>query len=47
MLAVALGKVFRTAMTGRCDARPELAARPLPLEIGSLGLSGTPCPGPP
>ena len=33
MLAVALGKVFRTAMTGRCDARPELAARPLPLEI--------------
>ena len=26
MLAVALGKVFRTAMAGRCDARPELAA---------------------
>ena len=25
MLAVALGKVFRTAMAGRCDARPELA----------------------
>ena len=33
MLAVALGRVFRTAMTGRCDARPELAGRPLPLEI--------------
>ena len=24
MLAVALGKVFRTAMAGRCDARPDL-----------------------
>ena len=33
MLAVALGKVFRTAMTGRCDARPELAAQALPLEV--------------
>ena len=39
MLAVALGKVFRTAMTGRCDARPELAARPLPLEITIPALS--------
>jgi SAM-dependent methyltransferase len=39
MLAVALGKVFRTAMTGRCDARPELAARPLPLEISIPALS--------
>ncbi len=39
MLAVALGKVFRTAMTGRCDARPDLAARPLPLEIGIPALS--------
>ena len=28
MLAVALGRVFRTAITGRCDARPELAATP-------------------
>ena len=27
LLAVALGKVFRTAMTGRCDARPELAGQ--------------------
>ncbi|GAA0243029.1 3' terminal RNA ribose 2'-O-methyltransferase Hen1 [Cryptosporangium japonicum] len=33
MLAVALGKVFRTALNGRCDARPDLAERPLPLEI--------------
>jgi 3' terminal RNA ribose 2'-O-methyltransferase Hen1 len=33
MLAVALGQVFRTAMTGRCDERPELAASPIPLEI--------------
>ncbi len=33
MLSVALGKVFRTAMTGRCDARPDLAGRPVPLEI--------------
>ena len=39
MLAVALGKVFRTAMTGRCDARPELAARALPLEISIPALS--------
>ena len=33
MLAVALGRVFRTAMSGRCEARPDLAGRPLPLEI--------------
>jgi len=33
MLAVALSRVFRTAMTGRCDARPELAATALPLEV--------------
>src|SRR5579859_290884 len=26
MLAVALARVFKTAMAGRCDARPELAA---------------------
>jgi 3' terminal RNA ribose 2'-O-methyltransferase Hen1 len=44
MLAVALGRVFRTALTGRCDARPELAARPLPLE---LGLPALPCRGGP
>lgn len=33
MLAVALGKVFRTAMAGRCDARPDLVDQALPLEI--------------
>lgn len=33
MLAMALAKVFRSAMSGRCDARPELAERALPLEI--------------
>lgn len=33
MLAVALGKVFRTAMTGRCDARPDLVDQVLPLEV--------------
>ncbi|WP_083875828.1 3' terminal RNA ribose 2'-O-methyltransferase Hen1 [Kineosphaera limosa] len=33
LLAVALGKVFGTALKGRCDARPELAASPLPLQI--------------
>ncbi|MFD1714512.1 3' terminal RNA ribose 2'-O-methyltransferase Hen1 [Amnibacterium flavum] len=33
MLAVALGQLFRTAMTGRSDARPELAASAIPLEI--------------
>jgi len=33
LLAVALKEAFRTALTGRCDARPELAAGPLPLEL--------------
>ncbi len=33
LLSTALTKVFRTAMTGRCDARPDLAAAPLELEI--------------
>ncbi|MGQ7297538.1 3' terminal RNA ribose 2'-O-methyltransferase Hen1 [Quadrisphaera sp. KR29] len=33
LLAVALGKVFRTALAGRCDARPELPGQPLPLEV--------------
>jgi 3' terminal RNA ribose 2'-O-methyltransferase Hen1 len=33
MLSVALGRVFRTALTGRCDARPELVGTPLPLEV--------------
>ena len=42
MLAVALGRVFGTAMTGRCDSRPELAANPLPLQIH---LPALPCTG--
>jgi 3' terminal RNA ribose 2'-O-methyltransferase Hen1 len=42
MLAVALGRVFGTAMAGRCDARPELPARPLPLE---LRIPALPCAG--
>ena len=33
MVAVALGKVFRTAMAGRCDARPQLVEQALPLTI--------------
>jgi 3' terminal RNA ribose 2'-O-methyltransferase Hen1 len=33
MMSVALGKVFRTAMAGRCEARPELVGEQLPLEI--------------
>jgi 3' terminal RNA ribose 2'-O-methyltransferase Hen1 len=33
MLAVALKEAFRTALTGRCDARPDLAARAIPLTI--------------
>ena len=33
MLSVALGKAFRTALGGRCDARPELVDAELDLEI--------------
>jgi len=33
MLAVAIKEAFRTALTGRCDARPDLAAARIPLEI--------------
>ncbi len=33
MLAVAIGTVFRTAMTGRSDSFPELAASALPFRI--------------
>ncbi len=39
MLAVALKDVFRTAMAGRCEARPQAAAAPLPLEIMLPALS--------
>jgi 3' terminal RNA ribose 2'-O-methyltransferase Hen1 len=49
MLAVALKEAFRTALTGRCDARPELAAQGIPLAIrvpalrcrGGAGLART------
>ncbi|MER5319152.1 3' terminal RNA ribose 2'-O-methyltransferase Hen1 [Streptosporangium roseum] len=44
LLAVALADVFRTARTGRCDSRPELAAGPIPLEIT---LPVLPCRGGP
>jgi len=33
MLAVALKEAFRTALTGRCDARPELAKSRIPLSL--------------
>jgi 3' terminal RNA ribose 2'-O-methyltransferase Hen1 len=33
MLAVAMRTVFRSAMTGRCDSRPELAEQAIPLRI--------------
>jgi 3' terminal RNA ribose 2'-O-methyltransferase Hen1 len=33
MLAVALGRVFTTALKGRCESRPDLAATALPLSI--------------
>lgn len=33
MLSVALGRVFRTALAGRCDAKPGLVAAALPLEV--------------
>jgi 2-polyprenyl-3-methyl-5-hydroxy-6-metoxy-1,4-benzoquinol methylase len=33
LLASALGHVFRSALRGRCDQRPDLAATPLPLRI--------------
>ena len=33
MLAVAIKEAFRTALTGRCDARPDLAAARIPLTM--------------
>jgi 3' terminal RNA ribose 2'-O-methyltransferase Hen1 len=42
MLALALKSVFRTALTGRCDARPELAATAIPLAVHVPAL---PCRG--
>ena len=43
MLAVALKEAFRTALTGRCDARPDLAAQPIPLSVNVPSLR---CKGP-
>lgn len=42
LLAVALQNVFGTAASGVCKLRPELAATPLPLEIGIPALPGDP-----
>ncbi|HJP79817.1 MAG TPA: 3' terminal RNA ribose 2'-O-methyltransferase Hen1 [Pseudonocardiaceae bacterium] len=42
MLSVAIGRVFKTAMHGRSEARPELAATALPLE---LHVPALPCRG--
>jgi 3' terminal RNA ribose 2'-O-methyltransferase Hen1 len=42
MLSVAIKDVFRTALTGRCNARPELAAARIPLE---LHVPAVPCRG--
>ncbi|WP_030166744.1 3' terminal RNA ribose 2'-O-methyltransferase Hen1 [Spirillospora albida] len=44
LLASAMANVFRTAMRGRCDARPGLAEAPLPLEVV---LPALPCRGGP
>jgi 3' terminal RNA ribose 2'-O-methyltransferase Hen1 len=44
MVAVAMSRVFKTAMSGRCDARPELAATAIPLDIH---LPALPCTGGP
>jgi 3' terminal RNA ribose 2'-O-methyltransferase Hen1 len=41
-MSVALGKLFGTAMTGRSDARPELAAAALPFEVE---IAAVPCRG--
>ena len=43
LLAVALGDVFRTALAGRCDARPELAGTAAP--AGDRGCPALPCRG--
>lgn len=40
LLSVALGKVFRTALSGRCDARPELAEAALSLTIELPAVPG-------
>ena len=44
LMSVALGKVFSTAMSGRCNERPELAASPLELviQLSSVPVMGAP-----
>jgi len=42
LLAVALGRLFGTALSGRCAARPELARTPIPLQVDVPAL---PCRG--
>lgn len=42
MLAVALGRVFRTALSARCEARPELVDREWPLTVHAPAV---PCRG--
>jgi SAM-dependent methyltransferase len=44
LLAVALGSVFRTALAGRCEPRPDAAAAALALE---LAVPAVPCRGGP
>ncbi|MGW4771683.1 3' terminal RNA ribose 2'-O-methyltransferase Hen1 [Nocardia sp. NPDC004278] len=44
LLSVALGAVFRTALHGRCDQRPELVRTALPLR---MALPAVPCKGGP
>jgi 3' terminal RNA ribose 2'-O-methyltransferase Hen1 len=39
LLAIAIKEVFRSALAGRCEARPELAQMPLPLQVGIPALS--------
>ena len=38
-LAVAIARIFGTALGGRCERRPELAASPIPLEARLAALS--------
>jgi 3' terminal RNA ribose 2'-O-methyltransferase Hen1 len=42
LLAIALKDVFRSALAGRCNARPDLAGAPLPLQ---LRVPALPCRG--
>ncbi len=41
-MSVAIGKVFRTAVAGRCNERPELAAAPIPLraQLSAMPVRG-------